>query len=61
MTISNHDYLSFTKTEVFGEVSIDYRCEDGRYPLSAVNWVTISNPISLSSESETVVNSGIRS
>jgi hypothetical protein len=37
MTISNHDYLSITKTEVFGEVSIGYRCEDGRYPLSAVN------------------------
>jgi hypothetical protein len=40
-------------------VTIDYRCEDGRIPLSA-SCVTISNPVPLSG-SETGVNLGIRS
>jgi hypothetical protein len=37
----------------------DYRCEDGRFLMSA-SWVTISDQDSLSS-SETGVNPGIRS
>ncbi len=40
------------------EESIDYRCEDGRFPVSA-SCVTIANPDSLSS-SETGVNPGTR-
>ncbi len=38
---------------------VDYRCKDGRFPVSA-SCVTMSNPDSLS-RSKTEVNTGIRS
>jgi hypothetical protein len=44
---------------LFPFLCLDYRCEDGRFPVPA-SCVTISNPDSLSS-SETGVNPGIRS
>ncbi len=41
------------------QISINYRCEDGRFPVSA-SGVTISNPDPLSN-SEIGVNFGLRS
>jgi hypothetical protein len=49
----------FHSSFLFGNVVIDYRCEDGRFPVYA-SCVTISNPDSLYS-SETGINPGIRS
>jgi hypothetical protein len=46
-----HVSFAWTPTE---KMTIDYKCEDGRFPLSA-SCVTILNPDSLSS-SETGVN-----
>jgi hypothetical protein len=50
--------LHYFRFHVSGRI-IDYRCEDGRFPVSG-SCVTISNPDSLSS-SETGVNPEIRS
>jgi hypothetical protein len=56
MTFLHKESVFKMRSRVYG---IDYRCEDGRFLVSA-SCVTISNPDSLSS-SETGVNPGIRS
>ncbi len=45
--------------KTLGIFIVDYRREDGRFPVSE-NWLTISNPDSLSN-SDTGINSGMRS
>ncbi len=49
----------FLSSASHSDQTIDYRCEDGRFPVS-VSYLTISNPDLLSSI-ETGVNPGIRS